>query len=93
VWGGMWSLPELAPEADPASHCHDRFGFTAQAQRSWPRCSHSFTHFKLHILPVELELAPRRATLPGQIWLPPSDALDAALPAPVRKLVARLGKA
>jgi len=93
VWGGMWSLPELAPEADPASHCLDRFGFTAQTQRAWPQLSHSFTHFRLHILPVEVELAPRRATLPGQIWLTPADALEAALPTPVRKLVARLGNA
>jgi A/G-specific adenine glycosylase len=91
VWGGMWSLPELDMEDDPTLHCRDRFGFTAQAQQAWPQLSHSFTHFKLHILPVRMELAPRRATLPGQIWLTPADALDAALPAPVRKLVARLG--
>ncbi|MDO9468293.1 MAG: A/G-specific adenine glycosylase [Thiobacillus sp.] len=91
VWGGMWSLPELDMEDDPARHCRDRFGFTAQAQQAWPQLSHSFTHFKLHILPVRMVLAPRRVTLPGQIWLPPADALDAALPAPVRKLVARLG--
>ncbi|MHB1145226.1 MAG: A/G-specific adenine glycosylase [Thiobacillus sp.] len=93
VWGGLWSLPELGLDADPASHCLDRFGVTAQTQRAWPRFSHSFTHFRLHILPIQVELAPRRATLPGQIWLPPADALDAALPAPVRKLVARLGNA
>jgi A/G-specific adenine glycosylase len=93
VWGGMWSLPELPPEADPASHCLDRFGLTAQTQRAWPQLSHSFTHFRLHILPVEMELVPRRATLPGQIWLAPADALEAALPTPVRKLVTRLGNA
>ena len=93
VWGGMWSLPELGLDDDPASHCRDRFGFTAQTQQAWPQLSHSFTHFRLHILPVQMELAPRRATLPGQIWLPPDDALDAALPAPVRKLVGRLGSA
>ena len=93
VWGGLWSLPELDMEDDPTRHCRDRFGFTAQAQQAWPQLSHSFTHFKLHILPVRMELAPRRATLPGQIWLAPADALDAALPAPVRKLVARLGSA
>ncbi len=90
VWGGMWSLPELAMEDDPARHCRDRFGFTAQSQQAWPQLSHSFTHFKLHILPVRMELAPRRTTLPGQIWLTPADALDAALPAPVRALVNRL---
>jgi len=93
VWGGLWSLPELGLEADPATHCRDRFGFTAQTQQAWPQLSHSFTHFRLHILPVQVELEPRRSTLPGQIWLPPADALDAALPAPVRKLVAMLGNA
>jgi len=90
IWGGLWSLPELAPGADPVSHCHERFGFTAQTQQAMPPFSHSFTHFKLHILPVQMQLAPRLTTLPGQIWLPPADALDAALPTPVRKLVARL---
>ena len=90
VWGGLWSLPELAHDADPTRHCRERFGFTARSQQAWPGLSHGFTHFRLDIRPVELRLEPRRATPPGQIWLPPADALDAALPAPVRKLVARL---
>jgi A/G-specific adenine glycosylase len=37
VWGGMWSLPELGLDDDPASHCRDRFGFTAQTQQAWPQ--------------------------------------------------------
>jgi len=90
IWGGLWSLPELAPDADPAGHCRDRFGFVALTQQVLPQFTHSFTHFKLHIRPVQLHLAPRHATPPGQIWLPLTDALDAALPAPIRKLVTRL---
>lgn len=90
IWGGLWSLPELAPDADPIRHCRDRLGFTPHAQQSLPRLSHNFTHFRLHIQPVRVDLAPRRATHPGQIWLPPADALGAALPTPVRRLVARL---
>ncbi len=39
VWGGMWSLPELGLDDDPASHCRDRFGFTAQTQQAWPQLS------------------------------------------------------
>jgi A/G-specific adenine glycosylase len=92
VWGGMWSLPELAPEADPAGHCRDRFGYVALAQQVLPQLTHSFTHFKLHIRPVQLQLAPRRDTPPGQIWLPLADALDAALPAPIRTLVRQLDR-
>jgi A/G-specific adenine glycosylase len=90
VWGGLWSLPELTADADAAAHCRDRLGFTPLAQQALPRFSHSFTHFKLHIQPVQLQLAPRQTTLPGQIWLTPADALNAALPTPVRKLVAQL---
>jgi len=90
IWGGLWSLPEIPPGIDPASHCHEHFGFTARAQQALHQLSHSFTHFKLHIQPVQLQLAPRHASPPGRIWLPPTDALDAALPAPVRKLVAQL---
>ena len=90
IWGGLWSLPELGLEADPANHCRDRFGFTALAQRTLPQLTHTFTHFRLHIQPVQLQLSPRVATPPGQIWLPLSNALESALPAPVRKLVAQL---
>lgn len=90
IWGGLWSLPELTADADAAAHCRDRFGFTPLAQQALPQFSHSFTHFKLHIQPIQMQLAPRQITLPGQIWLTPADALNAALPTPVRKLVTQL---
>ncbi len=90
IWGGMWSLPELAVDHDPARHCREQFGLTTRSQQTWPGLSHSFTHFKLHIHPVQLYLAPRHATPAGQIWLSPADALGAALPAPIRTLVAQL---
>ena len=90
IWGGLWSLPELDADADPRRHCRERLGLTARTQAMLPRLSHGFTHFRLHIQPVRLDLAPRPATLPGHLWLPPADALGAALPAPVRRLIAQL---
>jgi A/G-specific adenine glycosylase len=90
IWGGLWSLPEFPVDGDAAAACRDRYGFVAQSQHALPRLSHSFTHFRLHIDPVRLQLAPRQAKAAGQIWLRPADALDAALPAPVRKLVAQI---
>ncbi len=93
IWGGLWSLPELAPDADPASHCRDRFGHVGLVRQHLPQLTHSFTHFRLHIRPVRLQLvAPRRATPAGQIWLPLADAVDAALPAPIRKLLSQLDR-
>jgi len=90
IWGGLWSLPELTPDADAAAYCRDRFGFIALRQQALPRFTHSFTHFKLQIQPVQLHLTPRHTTPPGQIWLPLADALGAALPAPVRRLVTQI---
>ena len=92
IWGGLWSLPEVAPGTDAADHCRDRFGFITLTQQALPQFTHSFTHFRLHIRPVELHLAPRHSTPPGQIWMPLADALDAALPAPVRTLVRQLDR-
>ena len=90
IWGGLWSLPELAPDADAADHCRDRFGYITLTRQALPQFTHSFTHFRLHIRPVALQLAPRHTTAPGQVWLSLADALDAALPAPVRTLVSQL---
>jgi A/G-specific adenine glycosylase len=90
IWGSLWSLPEFPVDGDAAAVCRDRYGLCAQSQQALPRLSHSFTHFRLHIEPVRVQLAPRRATSPRHIWLSPSNALDAALPAPVRKLVAQI---
>ncbi|MFZ5574365.1 MAG: A/G-specific adenine glycosylase [Pseudomonadota bacterium] len=90
IWGGLWSLPELDAGADPLRHCREQLGVSVRTQAVLPRLSHGFTHFRLHIQPVRIDLAPRPATLPGHIWLPPADALGAALPAPVRRLVAQL---
>jgi A/G-specific adenine glycosylase len=94
IWGGLWSLPELPPEIDAAAGCTDRYGHTVTGSRVLPVLRHSFTHFRLSIRPVCLELQPRSPALaePGRRWLNPAAALDAALPAPVRTLVERLAR-
>lgn len=89
IWGGLWSLPELAVDADSAAMVLHRFGQHINADYSPPKLSHAFTHFKLHIQPLAIYLTqplPPREN-PGQIWLSIEDALSAAIPTPVRKLL------
>ena len=78
VWGGLWSFPEV----DPAS-----------AGRALPVLRHEFTHFTLDITPILRSggTAPLDVAEPGQIWLPVEEALGAAIPTPVRKLLLALG--
>ena len=92
IWGGLWSLPEVAPNADVIALCAQRYGAEVATSAALPTVAHGFTHFKLDIEPRRLGVArvAPRAAAPGVIWLPLEDALGAAIPAPVRRILAAL---
>jgi A/G-specific adenine glycosylase len=92
IWGGMWSLPEVEPSANIAALCAQRYGAEVATREVLPTIGHGFTHFKLDIEPQRLGVArvAPRAAAPGVMWLPLEDALGAAIPAPVRRILARL---
>ena len=92
IWGGMWSFPEAEPGSDVGALCAQRFGVDVKAHMALQTVAHSFTHFKLDIEPQRLavaRIAPHVAA-PGIIWLPLEEALGAAIPAPVRRILAAL---
>jgi A/G-specific adenine glycosylase len=80
VWGGLWAFPE-----PPAGYG------TKRGKRLAP-FEHGFTHFRLRVQPLlyRVEKLPSRAEAPGRIWLPLEEAMRAAVPAPVRALLAQL---
>jgi A/G-specific adenine glycosylase len=89
IWGGMWSLPEAAADADIIALCAQRYGARVAAAQPMPALAHGFTHFKLDIVPQRLivsHVAPRAAA-PGVAWLSLEDALGAAIPAPVKRIL------
>jgi len=92
IWGGLWSLPEAAQKTDLESSCLKRFGAHVVEVEPLPTIAHGFTHFKLDIHPLRLRvsaLTPQAAE-PGVIWLSLEEALGAAIPAPVRRILAQL---
>lgn len=95
IWGGLWSLPEVASSADIAALCAQRYGAEIATHATLPTVAHGFTHFRLDIEPHRLGVArvarvAPRAAAPGAMWLPLEDALGAALPAPVKRILAAL---
>ena len=92
IWAGLWSLPEIDLDADVARHCKARFLASVRVGDALPPIEHGFTHFSLTIHPqrVAVRRWPPRAEAPGLLWLTRDDALAAALPAPIRKLLAAL---
>ena len=92
IWGGLWSLPELADAADARAHCRANYGCIIAAPRAIAPLTHGFTHFKLQIQPLLCQVRKfvPAAHEPGQIWLSLEEAHGAAIPVPVRKLIERL---
>jgi A/G-specific adenine glycosylase len=93
VWGGLLSLPEVALGDDVARALSERYALTAGATRDLAPLSHGFTHFSLTMHPRHVAVARRvEAREPGDtVWLSRSEALESALPAPIKRLLRALG--
>jgi A/G-specific adenine glycosylase len=91
IWGGLWSLPECTPDEDVVLAAR-HLGYEAELLAALPRLDHTFSHFRLAIHPRALAVRhrPDAAHEPGLIWLTPEEAGQAALPAPVRRIVETL---
>jgi len=92
IWAGLWSLPEMDVGADVARHCKARFLASVTVGEELELVEHGFTHYKLTMHPQRVAVRgwPSRAEAPGLLWLTRDDALSAALPAPIRKLLRHL---
>jgi len=89
IWGGLWSFPETEATEHFEAISQDKFGIEIQSSQALPQLSHTFTHFKLHIQPQPLQVLKRSSHVqePGYLWLSIEDAIGAAIPTPVRKIL------
>jgi A/G-specific adenine glycosylase len=91
LWGGLWTFPET-DQKDLVAYCRRTLGYAIGATRNLEPLEHGFTHFRLRVQPVVCEVGKPglRAEAPGRLWLDLAAARTAAIPAPVRALLARL---
>ena len=75
IWGGLWCFP-------------DRPVLKSRVGRRLAPIDHGFTHFRLRIQPLLHEMKPCASA--AGLWLDIEDALSAAIPTPVKKLLAAL---
>ena len=76
LWGGLWTFPETRV-------------LRSRAGTKLPIIEHGFTHFRLLARPLVHQLR-KRVESPGRLWLDLADAVHAAVPTPVRKLLLSL---
>ena len=90
IWGGLWCPPQFDDEI-ASRDWFLRSGMEARGGERLATFTHTFTHFKLHITPLRVELArkPLRVAEPGSVWLDVGEALGAAIPTPVRMMLTK----
>jgi A/G-specific adenine glycosylase len=92
IWGGLWCLPQIEDGQGVVADYLLRNGVEVSERVELEEFTHTFTHFKLHIVPVLLRVVnkPLRVEEAGRVWLEVEEALGAAIPTPVRKLLLKL---
>ena len=95
IWGGLWSLPELAGDEGVEDWCAGRLGVAARVTAEWPVVPHTFSHFRLDMQPVLAHAAGRAATVmdaAGWLWYKPDTGQERGLAAPVAQLLQRFNE-
>jgi len=89
IWGGLWSLPELAGE-DVADWCRQTLNSLDEGVESWDMMRHSFSHYDLDIQPIVVHVAAtsrKVADGDGTTWHQLDELPPGGIAAPVQKLI------
>jgi A/G-specific adenine glycosylase len=84
IWGGLWSLPELAMEQQVADAVKQNWQLIVSSYRDLPVFRHTFSHFHLDIMPCEVDITSHAETVADNAayqWQ--ADITQLALAAPV----------
>ena len=97
IWGGLWCFPECGSAAEAEAACRARFGIRPATVTALAPIAHGFTHFRLDVHPVLVEVEDDCAGAvaePGERgWYPPGAAVNLGLAAPVKRLIEQLAQA
>lgn len=91
IWGGLWCPPQFEDEG-AAKVWFEQNTMQASEGKRLEAFTHTFSHFKLFITPLLINLAcePVPDNQAGHVWLDVEDVLRAAIPTPVRKILAEI---
>lgn len=70
VWGGLWSFPEFADGTALHDWLAQHFAPTQAIATRLPTLTHTFSHYRLHLQPLQVDLdAPPARIMEGNGWL------------------------
>ncbi|HEX7079840.1 MAG TPA: A/G-specific adenine glycosylase [Gammaproteobacteria bacterium] len=93
IWGGLYSLPELAEGDSAADWCRRRLGIVPASERALPCIEHAFTHFDLEMAPCWVRLATDcRIVMESEnlLWYNAAAPSSVGIAAPIKALLETL---
>lgn len=88
IWGGLWSLPELAMDSAVDLAVHKNWQLNVHAYNDLPTFRHTFSHFHLDITPCEVQVgASFQVVSEGERYQWQVDITKLALAAPVSSIL------
>ncbi len=96
IWGGLWSLPECAPDEDIYAFVETHFGQKIKTITEWETVRHTFSHFHLDITPIKAVVddpVSRVMEADASVWYntePTKKKQHRGFAAPVKRLLERL---
>ena len=88
IWGGLWSFPEFADEGAMADWLAQQFTQTRVIATQLPTLTHTFSHYRLHLQPVQVNLDANPARIMeggGWLWYKAGTHFTGGLSAAVRQ--------
>ena len=92
IWGGMWCLPQIEDGCGVVDDYLQHAGMEVSERIELDEFTHTFTHLKLHIVPVLMRVTckPVRVQQAGSEWMDLEEALRVGIPTSVRSLLKKL---
>ena len=89
IWGGLWSLPEVALEDDIAQQCGQRWGYRIENVEDQLWFRHTFSHYHLDITPCRVQVVSQSGKVQDseQQWCDAIQVDDFALSTPVANIL------
>jgi len=88
IWGGLWSLPELAMDQHVDAAVQQNWQLTVNGYRDLSMFRHTFSHFHLDITPCEVQVEPANTVIAdGGRYQWHDDLSRLALAAPVSAIL------
>lgn len=96
IWGGLWSLPEIAGLADEQTiklFAKQQMQANVKTWKVLTPFKHTFSHYHLNLHPIVIEIAKRPSKIMEageQVWYKFTQAATLGLPKPIQTIIREL---